>query len=109
MRRRRLTAVRGSDSTEAICGGVPADSRALQYHGRLVQARAVGVERVRRELGVAIGVGPAAVLDRLAHAGQRLGAVAGKAAGSVDEILVPAPATPAHFVRQRLVDVGYQR
>ncbi len=46
-------------------------------------------------LRVAVGVGPAPVFDRFADAGQGLGAVAGEAAGRVDEILVPGPAGQA--------------
>jgi hypothetical protein len=49
--------------------------------------------------------GPALVLDRLAHAGQGLGAIAGEAAGRVDQVLVPGPARQADVGRQRLVDV----
>src|SRR5258707_1719013 len=63
---------------------------AEQAHA-LVELVRVGVERCAGQRCIAVDVGPALLLDRFAHAGQRLWIVARVSAGGLDPKPCPVP------------------
>src|SRR5579875_3650882 len=95
--------VQQSPASDANGGG------ALDHGGSLVQAITVRVESVRRDTGVAIGFGPALLLDRFAHPGQGFGAVTGQAARCIDQVAVPGTAGQTGVWRQGLIDLEHDQ
>ena len=76
------------------------------HHGHSIEAVGIILDHLGGADDVSAGVVPTALLDRLADAGQRLGAVTGQRAGRVDEVLEPRPAGQPGGVDQQLVDLA---
>src|ERR1700731_1986247 len=78
---------------------------AIQYARGLFEARAVGVQDIRRQYCVTAHLIIALVFDGFAHGGKGFHAVAGVSPGGPDQIAIPVAARQSHIRRQRLVDI----